>query len=203
MVALRGTWSAEQVESFLADARIPLRLACRTPNGGLWMLSLWFRYRDGAFECATGADADIVGYLRADDGVAFEVSTNRPPYRGVRGRGRATIDPDPDKDVLGDLIDRYLGGRESTLARRLLAPEREEVAIRIDPEKLYSWDFTERMRGATRDADGGATRDADEGAIRDADVGATGTPDDDATSPGSGSESSGSEKSGSESTSPE
>ena len=29
-----------------------------------------------------------------------------------------------------------------------LDPERDEVAIRIDPERCYSWDFTERMRDA-------------------------------------------------------
>jgi nitroimidazol reductase NimA-like FMN-containing flavoprotein (pyridoxamine 5'-phosphate oxidase superfamily) len=154
MVALSGSWSADQVESFLADVRIPLRLSCRTPDGGLWMLSLWYRYRDGAFECATGADADVVRYLRADDGVAFEVSTNQPPYRGVRGRGRATVQSDPEKDVLRDLVERYLGGTESDLARRLLSPEREEVRIRVDPEKLYSWDFSERMRDVGGESDG-------------------------------------------------
>jgi hypothetical protein len=44
------------------------------------------------------------------------------------------------------LLDRYLGGRDSPLARRLLADAADEVAIRVMPTWLASWDYTERMR---------------------------------------------------------
>jgi len=151
MTAYTGEWDRAGVAAYLTDATVPVRLACRTPAGGLWMLSLWYRFDadDERLVCATSADADVVDYLRRDAGVAFEVSTNDPPYRGVRGSGRATITPDEDKTVLRDLLERYLGGTDSSLAERLLAPDRDEVAVRIDPERLYSWDFTERMRGVS------------------------------------------------------
>ena len=149
-VAYTGEWGRAGVAAFLADATVPIRLACRTPPGGLWMLSLWYDFdpEAGEFVCATSADADVVRYLRADDGVAFEVSTNDPPYRGVRGCGSATLTPDDDKAVLRSLLERYLGGTDSSLARRLLDPARDEVTIRIAPDRCYSWDFTERMRDA-------------------------------------------------------
>lgn len=140
-----GAWSQTEAESYLTDRTIPIRLACRTPPGGLWMLSLWYRYRDGAFHCATGAGADIVRYLRDDPGVAFEVSDNQPPYKGVRGAGTATIEHDDGKEQLEDLLERYLDGTDNDLATRLLDADREEVHIRIEPTKLYSWDFTDRM----------------------------------------------------------
>jgi len=148
MTAYTGEWDRAEVAAFLTDATVPVRLSCRTPAGGLWMLSLWYRFDadDERLVCATSAEADVVEYLRADDGVAFEVSTNDPPYRGVRGSGTATIVPDEEKAVLRGLLERYLGGTDSALARRLLDPERDEVAIRIDPARCYSWDFTERMR---------------------------------------------------------
>jgi len=125
------------------------------------MLSLWYDFDSeaGAFVCATSADADVVRYLRADDGVAFEVSTNDPPYRGVRGRGTASISPDEGKTTLRRLLQRYLGGTDSALAHRLLSPERDEVVVRIDPARCYSWDFTERMR----DACGGNERENEHG----------------------------------------
>jgi nitroimidazol reductase NimA-like FMN-containing flavoprotein (pyridoxamine 5'-phosphate oxidase superfamily) len=110
------------------------------------MLSLWYLWEDDALWCATGADADVVRYLRANDEVAFEVSTNDPPYRGVRGRGHASIDVDEEKTLLRRLLQRYLGGTDSTLARRLLAPERDEVRIRVDPARLHSWDYSDRMQ---------------------------------------------------------
>lgn len=142
-----GSWT--EAASFLAEAAVPIRIACRTPSDGLWMLSLWFLPCDDALWCATGADADVVRYLDHDDGVAFEVSTNEPPYRGVRGAGTATVEPDTDKSLLRALFERYLGGTDNSLGDRLLADDRDEVRIRIDPTRLYTWDFTERMRDAT------------------------------------------------------
>lgn len=142
---VRGSRSREDIDAFLDEATIPIRLACRTPKGGLWMLSLWFRYREGRLYCATAASADVVSYLRNDPAVAFEVSTNDPPYEGVRGSGTARIEPDPDKELLTELLERYLGTTDSPLARRLLDDDREEVTIEIEPERVYGWDFTERM----------------------------------------------------------
>lgn len=148
MTDYRGAWSAGEVEEFLDGADLPLRLACVTDSGRLWMVSLWFRPRDGELWCATPRAADVVGFIEGNSRVAFEVSTNRPPYRGVRGNGRATVDPDTDKALLRELIGRYLGGTDSELARTLLDENREEVRIRIDPERVASWDFTDRMRDA-------------------------------------------------------
>ncbi|PSQ51453.1 pyridoxamine 5'-phosphate oxidase [Halobacteriales archaeon SW_8_65_20] len=142
-----GAWSRDELDAFLTsdDGRVPLRLACRTPDGGLWMLSLWYRWRAGGFDCATSADADVVEYLRHDDGVSFEASVNEPPYYGVRGGGRATLRPDEEKQLLRSLLERYLGGTDSPLAERLLSEDREEIHIRIEPSKLYTWDFSDRM----------------------------------------------------------
>ncbi|MFB6361852.1 MAG: pyridoxamine 5'-phosphate oxidase family protein [Halobacteriales archaeon] len=145
MVEYTGAWSADEVERFLDRATVPVRLACHTPSDRLWLVTLWYEFADATFLCATGREATIVQYLERDASVAFEVSTNEPPYRGVRGNGRAVIGPDPDKAVLQSLLERYLGGTDSQLADRLLADHREEVAIRLEPDRLYSWDYSERM----------------------------------------------------------
>ncbi|MFB6141344.1 MAG: pyridoxamine 5'-phosphate oxidase family protein [Halosimplex sp.] len=149
MDRVTGDWTRERAEQFLDERAIPVRLATHTPDGGLWMLSLWFRYREGRLECATGANATVVDYLREDPAIAFEISTNDVPYRGVRGSGTATVEPDEDKAVLRDLIERYLGGADSELARTLLRPERDEVRLGIDVERAYTWDFSDRMGDGT------------------------------------------------------
>ena len=141
-----GAWSSETATDFLTAKTIPIRLATSTPRGGLWMVSLWYQYADGRFECATSASADLVTFLEGDERVAFEVSTNKPPYMGVRGAGTATVEPDPERAVLRSLLERYLGGTESDLAQTLLDKRREEVRIAIEPERLSTWDFTERMK---------------------------------------------------------
>ena len=149
MDRLAGAWDQSETEAFLDSATVPLRLSCHARSDSLWMLSLWFLYRDGAFWCATSASADVVSYLDSDDRVAFEISTNDPPYKGVRGNGTATVDADPEKTLLRELLERYLGGTDSELADRLLSPDREEVTIRIEPNRLYTWDFTDRMADVT------------------------------------------------------
>lgn len=145
METVTGDWTPEQAEQFLDEQTIPVRLATRTPDGGLWMLSLWYRYREGRLECATGADAKIVRYLRDDPELTFEISTNQIPYRGVRGTGTASLAPDEDKAVLRSLIERYLGDTDGSLAQALLSPDREEIHIQIDVDRAYTWDFSDRM----------------------------------------------------------
>jgi nitroimidazol reductase NimA-like FMN-containing flavoprotein (pyridoxamine 5'-phosphate oxidase superfamily) len=145
MVDVRGAWSTAQLEAFLDEATVPLRLAARSPSDHPWIVPLWFVYRDGDFHCATGRSADVVDFLDRDDRLGFDVSTNDPPYRGVRGAGEATIEPDPDKALLRELLERYLGGTDSALADRLLAADREEVRIAIEPSKLVTWDYSDRM----------------------------------------------------------
>lgn len=146
---IRGPLDRAEIADFLDGREIPARLACRTPAGHLWMLSLWYRYRSEAdgwiLECSTSANATIVDYLESNPEVAFEISTNRPPYRGVRGRGTASIDPDPEKETLRELLEAYLGGTESGLAESLLSEDREEVRITVAPAVVYGWDFSERM----------------------------------------------------------
>lgn len=147
MAAITGAWSETRLEAFLEESRIPIRIATHRRDGSLWMVALWYRYRNGTFECATGANAHIVQFLESDPQVAFDVSTNDPPYRGVRGNGTATLTADEEKTTLRALVERYLGDTESPLAEWLLSDAREEVRIRIQPNEMYSWDYTDRMQG--------------------------------------------------------
>ncbi|MEZ3164228.1 pyridoxamine 5'-phosphate oxidase family protein [Halorubrum sp. RMP-47] len=158
-----GPWDRPRVDEFLGAARVPVRLGCRTPGDHPWIVSLWFAWdpeadtaddgedsanATGAIRCATSANADLVEFVDHDDSVSFDVSTNDPPYKGVRGRGRASIHPDEDKRLLRSLLKEYLGGTDNSTAERLLRPEREEVEIRIEPERLHTWDYSERMGSA-------------------------------------------------------
>ncbi|WP_435156711.1 pyridoxamine 5'-phosphate oxidase family protein [Haladaptatus sp. DFWS20] len=146
MTTYSGAWTELTVSKYLDRTTVPLRIACHTPADRLWIVSLWYLFRDGKFHCATAAHADIVRFLEHDSNVGFEVSTNKPPYKGIRGSGVASIESDPEKTVLRELLDRYVGDTGSEFAERLLSDERDEVTLQIDPERVFSWDFTERMQ---------------------------------------------------------
>lgn len=149
MVSITGVWSIDEITTFLEATTVPIRLGCRTPTDDPWMLSLWYRYVEDEFECATAADADVIRFIEYDPVISFEISTNEPPYRGVRGRGKARVESDDEKVVLRSLIERYLGDTDSVLAQRLLAPDRNEVTITVVPERLHSWDYSHRMSVST------------------------------------------------------
>jgi nitroimidazol reductase NimA-like FMN-containing flavoprotein (pyridoxamine 5'-phosphate oxidase superfamily) len=141
----QGPFSSEQIDTYLLETVVPLRVACVDPDGHPLVLSLWFLWREGALWCATSPDARVVALLRADPRSGFEVARDAPPYRGVRGQGRAELVPARGFEILEALVDRYLGTHESRFARWLLGRGKDEMAIRLVPSRLSSWDFSRRM----------------------------------------------------------
>jgi len=147
-VKLQGCWSGSDIAAHLDASLIPLRLAVQDSSGSPWVVSLWFLHEDGALWCATNRHSKLVSYLQANHRCGFEVAGDAPPYRGVRGKGVATLDPARGGEILTRLLQRYGIDLASTLAKSLLAKVEHEVAIRITPSRISSWDFTTRMAGA-------------------------------------------------------
>ncbi len=140
-----GAWSAQEVRSFLEDSVIPMRLACVGSDGFPHVVSVWYRYRDDYLQCVTHRDSHLAGMLWRNEKVGFEVAPNDPPYHGVRGRGSATVATLGDNRALEELLEKYLGGRESRVANWLLSRKEEELLVTIRPHRLFSWDYRERM----------------------------------------------------------
>ena len=112
----KGPWSTDQIQHFLQDVSIPLRIACNGASGFPVMASLWFVPERGKLWCATQRGSSVVSLLSRDSRCAFEVSVETPPYRGVRGTGVATLHDDRGEELLRVLIERYLGHTNSKLA---------------------------------------------------------------------------------------
>jgi hypothetical protein len=140
-----GPFDPHQVVGFLDDAIIPIRLACVAPSGWPLIVSLWFARRGDELVCATQASSSLVRALEREERCAYEVAGQEPPYRGVRGRARVTIEPDEELATLSELLVRYLGGTDGAFARRLLGRTTPEVVLRLDPIEVTSWDYARRM----------------------------------------------------------
>ena len=135
-----------EMKTYLESVRIPLRLACTTESGWPMAVSLWFKHQNGRLFCATQKSARVVSYLQNDPRCAFEISADLPPYCGVRGQAIASIDESIGVEILEQLLVRYLGGMDSSLARILIAKSDDEVAVILKPIKVYTWDFSSRMQ---------------------------------------------------------
>jgi hypothetical protein len=136
------------VSAYLDATVIPIRLSCVDGSGWPRIFSLWYLRQGREICCSTQSGALVASALGRDARCGFEVAADQPPYRGVRGRGLARVEPRPPDDLLRDLIRRYLGHEESSLARWLLSRRDTEVTIRITPSHLHSWDYTRRMTRA-------------------------------------------------------
>ena len=140
-----GPWTSSQIEAWLIETVVPLRLASAGKRGPL-VQSLWFNYGDGALWCATQRDSVLAKRVRRDGNVGWEVSRDEPPYRGTRGTGTAKIVDEIDQStvVLQRLVARY-GQSGTQLADWLLGRIETEVAVRIDDLRITSWDYAPRM----------------------------------------------------------
>lgn len=142
---ITGPWGEERIGRHLAQSRIPLRLGCVNEEGWPLVLSLWFVHLDGALWCASHSSARVLELLDAAPRCAFEVAREKPPYCGVRGRGHASLHPDRGAEILGTLLDRYRIPSDGKLGAWLLSRRADEVAIRIEPTWIGTWDFSARM----------------------------------------------------------
>jgi nitroimidazol reductase NimA-like FMN-containing flavoprotein (pyridoxamine 5'-phosphate oxidase superfamily) len=122
-----------------------MRLACVGEEGWPLVLSLWYVHLDDAIWCATHSSSRVLSMLEADPRCAFEIAGEEPPYSGTRGRGRATLLPERGAGILATLLERYRIPHDSKLGSWLLSRSADEIAIRIEPNWIGSWDFTERM----------------------------------------------------------
>ena len=144
-VSYRGPWSAEEVDAYLQRSVYPIRLACVAADGFPRVVAVWFQYASGCFYCVSHRGSKLVALLQANERVGFDVSPNEPPYCGVRGQGVARLDDLGSNATLDNLLERYLGGAESRLGNWLLSRRDEEMLITVEPSRIFSWDYQERM----------------------------------------------------------
>lgn len=144
-IDISGPWQRRQIDQYLAATRLPFRLACVGEDGFPRVVSVWYRYADGVFYCATHRDSHLARLLARNPRVGFEVSTNEPPYHGVRGQGLAELQEAGGADTLRELIDRYLGDSNVSLGRWLMSRAEEELLLRVEVQRFYSWDYRKRM----------------------------------------------------------
>lgn len=147
---VKGPWSMAEVEQFLESTVYPMRLACVGADGFPRVVSVWFGYRAGQLFCVSHQSSSLIRLLEGNPRTGFEIAPNEPPYFGVRGQGMASMAALGDATMLEELLQRYLGGAESTLGDWLLSRRDEEVLITITPGRWFSWDYRQRMKDAVK-----------------------------------------------------
>ena len=144
--ALSGPWASEEIEAFLKQTPIPIRISAISPQGWPSIVSLWFIFERGRLKCASKKTSRIIQLFEHNPRCGFEISVENPPYFGVRGQGTVTLDLNLGPKLLPRLIDRYVDQDKKSFRRWLLLSKTEEIGIIINPKRFMSWDYRARMQ---------------------------------------------------------
>ncbi len=141
-----GPWNASQIDAFLDEARIPIRVGLLRADGWPLVVSVWFCREDDALWCATASDSYLAKRIARDARCGFEIAPEAPPYHGLRGHADAALVPERGDEWRERLAKRYLGDQPSAFSKWLLQQQRPETAICLHPRALISWDYRGRMK---------------------------------------------------------
>ena len=142
---LRGPWSSEEIQRFLKETTIPMQIAVNDTNTNPLLISLWFISDGLSLWCATQNSAKILRHLQSHPVCGFQISPETMPYRGVRGQAKVTLSDDDGPRILETLVHKYIAEQESDFSRWLLARKDTEIAIKLEPFQITSWDYSPRM----------------------------------------------------------
>src|ERR671916_2527980 len=146
--AIPGTpsMSKEEVNKFL-ESKILLQIGTIDDEGDPNIQPVWFDHDKDREKLLiiTPKIARKIRNLRSKPNVYFSIDDENFPYKGVKGKGTATVIEDPKRTVpLGEKINmKYLGTLDHPIAKMILqsAQKGTHVVIEISPKFFSTWDF--------------------------------------------------------------
>ena len=133
----------EEIAEFVVQQRSGT-IATVGSTGFPHLVAMWYAVIDGQIWIETKAKSQKVVNLRRDDRVSFllEDGHSYDQLRGVSFEGRGVVLDDPDAlwPVGVSVFERYMGPYTDDLAPLVETMLHNRVAVRIDVERVRSWD---------------------------------------------------------------
>ena len=136
----------DEAEKFLESKRT-LELATTDEKGEPNIQPVWF-YDDkdeGKLLIITSKLAKKTQNLRNRPTIYFSIDDANPPYKGVKGKGNATIVEDPNRIVpqAEKISIKYLGTLDHPAAKEMADRSKngEGILVEISPNFFSTWDF--------------------------------------------------------------
>ena len=138
------TMSQIEVDKFLLESRIPLKLGTIDQHGDPIIHPIWYHYDEGKFYLITASNSRKMQNASRHRIVYFCVDTETRPYKGVKGKGTLSTIKDRERTVrMGErIISKYLGNSENPLGKYLIKRLKtgEEALVQITPHYFSVWD---------------------------------------------------------------
>ena len=136
-----------EVSNFL-ESKLNLQLATIDGKGDPNIQPVWFEYEKESerFYIMTSKSSNKVKSIQSKPDIYFSIDDENFPYKGVKGKGRATIIDNHSRVVaMAEKINlKYLGTLEHPTAKMLMeyAQNGKEVLVEINPKYFATWDFS-------------------------------------------------------------
>jgi PPOX class probable F420-dependent enzyme len=145
------TMSDSEIAEFLEQSRT-ITMATNGPKGRPHLVAMWYGYFDGKVWFETKAKSQKVQNLRRDDAISCMVEAGHTydQLRGVELEGRAVISDDPD-DIWAvgiNVFERYNGPYTDEMKPYVEAMMHKRIVVRVDVERVRSWDHRKLGLGA-------------------------------------------------------
>ena len=137
----------DEVGNFL-ESKLNLQLATIDTKGDPNIQPVWFNYDKELerFYIMTSKSSGKVKNIRNKPEIYFSIDDDNFPYKGVKGKGRATIMDDSSRVVaMAEKINlKYLGTLDHPTAKMLMeyVQNGKEILLEINPRYFSTWDFS-------------------------------------------------------------
>lgn len=141
-----GPMTEAEVDSFL-QSKLNVQLATIDETGDPNIQPLWFYYDESnkKLYVMTRKTTKKVQNIRNKPSVYFSIDDENFPYKGVKGKGTATISENTDRvvPIVEKINLKYLGTLDHPLAKMIMEAARngDEVLVEINPKFFSTWDF--------------------------------------------------------------
>ena len=140
----------EEAERFL-ESKLNLQIATIDEKGEPNIQPVWFYYDkdEGKLLVLTSKVAKKTQNLSNRPTIYFSIDDENPPYKGVKGKGTATVVEDPNLIVpqAEKISMKYLGTLDHPAAKEMADRSKngEGVLVKISPKFFSTWDFGKRQ----------------------------------------------------------
>ena len=128
-----------EVRTFLETMRVPCVISTLRPDGQPITSATWYGFVGDDIVVSTPAQRNKARNVREDPRISFIVDTKEMPYRGVAIEGVAELVDDADGEIIGAIIQRYLGADAAEQMRARLDTRGERVILRIRAKRVRPW----------------------------------------------------------------
>ena len=140
----------EEAERFLLESKLNLQIATIDEKGEPNIQPVWFYYDkdEEKLLIITSKSAKKTQNLSNRPTIYFSIDDENPPFKGVKGKGIATVVEEPNNIVpqAEKISMKYLGTLDNPAAKEMAERSKngEGVLVEISPKFFSTWDFGKR-----------------------------------------------------------